>query len=60
MSQDTKETVKEIKTAFEKIHKSTERLVKESSGFDKGLSEKIKRVQESSQEVVKHIEKRSG
>lgn len=53
MSEQTKKTVKEAKEFFKQVQDGAERYQK--SIPDKKLGEKLRKVQESSQEVIKHI-----
>ena len=59
MSIETKETIKKTNETFKRIVKEA-REAEEKCPFDKGLTAKIKKAGEASQEVVKHIEERSG
>lgn len=59
MSEQSKKTVQEVKEAFKKLGDQADAFHKKAAPLDGELASKIKRVQESSQEVVKHIEKRS-
>ena len=59
MSNQTKETVIEIKKSFEKISKDVDGVGQKSGTIaDKELSIKIQKVKEGASEVIKHIEKR--
>lgn len=60
MSTETKKTAEEIKKTFEIVKEGSGDLIKKSDKFDKDLSEKIRKVQHGAQEVIKHIEKKSG
>lgn len=59
MSKESKETVEKVKKSFEVVKEGANRLAEETAKFDRGLSEKIRRVEETSKEVVRHIEERS-
>jgi len=54
-----KDTVREAADFFKRVRENSETLHKKS-GFDKQLSEKIRRVGEGAHEIVKHIEHKSG
>lgn len=53
MSEETKKTVENAKEFFKQVKEGAERFQKTIP--DKRLGEKLKKVQESSQEVIKHI-----
>jgi hypothetical protein len=55
----SKEIVEEVKREFKKISEQTEKL-HQKTGFDKDLSQKIRKAGEQAHEVVKHIEKRQN
>jgi hypothetical protein len=57
MSQQSKEEIKKVKQFFTEIAQKSKEL---QSIPDKGLIEKIRKVEQSSTEVVKHIEERTG
>lgn len=57
MSEQTKKTVKEAQEFFKRVEQDSEKF---KSIPDKGLGDKIKKVQEGAGEVVKHITERSG
>lgn len=59
MSKESKETVEKVKRSFEVVREGASKLAEDTAKFDRGLSEKIRRVEETSKEVVKHIEERS-
>lgn len=56
MSEETKKFVESTKKYMEEIVKTSETIKKNIP--DKQLGEKIKKVQESSQEVVKYLEEK--
>lgn len=60
MSESSKEKLVRTKETFKKVGELAEEHAKQSDGFDKELAKKIRRAGESVQEVVRHIEKRSG
>ena len=60
MSEQTKKTVQEIKESFKRIVEQADGAGKKAAGLDRDLANKIRKVQETSVEVVKHIEERSG
>jgi polyhydroxyalkanoate synthesis regulator phasin len=57
MSEGTKEQVKEAHKFFQEVSEKSKQYQK--SIPDKGLSEKLRKVEQSSEEVVKHIDERS-
>jgi hypothetical protein len=59
MSKDTKEQADHIKRYFQTVKEGTKQAEQQSVKFDKDLSKKIQKVQEASQEVVKHIEEKN-
>ncbi len=59
MSKESKEVIEKVRKAFEVVKEGTSKLAEETVKFDRDLSEKIRRVEETSKEVVKHIEERS-
>lgn len=59
MSKESKELVQKVKTSFNAVKEGSNKLAEQTAKFDKQLSEKIRRVEETSKEVVKHIEERS-
>ena len=59
MSKETKELVEKVKRTFEVVKEGAGRLAEDASKFDKGLSEKIRRVEESSQDIIEHINKKT-
>lgn len=58
MSEGTKKTAEHIKKYFQEVVEKSEQA--SQSIPDKELSEKLKKVKQSSEEVVKHIEKKSS
>lgn len=58
MSQQTKEDAQHIKKFFETIKEGAQQSGEHAQRFDKDLSKKIRKVEEASQEVVKHIEEK--
>lgn len=60
MSKESKEVIEKVRKSFEVVQKGAERLAEETLKIDKDLSQKIQRVKESSEEVVKHITERSN
>jgi methyl-accepting chemotaxis protein len=60
MSKESKEVIEKVRRTFEVVKQGTDRLAEETVKIDKELSQKIQRVKETSEEVVKHIEERSN
>lgn len=61
MSQESKQTVKEINETFKRLSREADDASKRANTLgDKDLSTKIQKVKEGSSEVVKHIEKKIG
>lgn len=60
MSEQSKQDMNTIKERFKKVGEDAGSYSEFTKKLDGGLSEKIRRVKESSQEVVKHIEERLG
>lgn len=60
MSKESKEVIEKVRRTFEVVKQGTDRLAEETVKIDKELSQKIRRVEETSKEVVKHIEERSN
>jgi len=60
MSKESKQVIEKVRKTFELVKEGTNKLAEETVKFDKDLSEKIRRVEETSKEVVKHIEERSS
>lgn len=64
MSAETKEQkqdqVREIKTYFHYTGKDAEHLAEKAKPLDRELSQKIHKVQQASEEVVKHITERQN
>lgn len=60
MSNESKEVIQKVKKSFEIVKEGAGKLAEETVKLDKELSEKIRRVEETSKEVVKHIEERSA
>lgn len=56
MSEETKRTVKEAGEFFKKVQEGAERY---KSIPDKSLGDKIRKVSEGAEEVVKHIKERT-
>ena len=56
MSQENKEQAEKAKEFFKKVSEESQKY--QESIPDKGLGDKLKKVEESSKEVVKHIEER--
>jgi hypothetical protein len=52
------EKVQEVKRTFQYIKEDSQQLVKETESLDRELSQKIREVERTSEEVVKHIQKR--
>lgn len=59
MSEETKETIQEVKRTFEKVGTDADNFQTKVAPLDGELAKKIQKVKESSKEVVKHIEERS-
>jgi methyl-accepting chemotaxis protein len=61
MSADTKQAAKEIQETIKKVHQVSEELVKKAGNVgDKSLTEKLRRVSESTHEVSEHLRKHIG
>lgn len=60
MSKESKEVIEKVRQSFEVVKRGANRLAEETSNIDKELSQKIRRVEETSKEVVKYIEERSN
>jgi hypothetical protein len=61
MSEQTKQDIVEIKKTFEIVKRDAEQLGERAKRLgDKEIKTKIEKVGESAQEIVKHIEKKSG
>lgn len=60
MSKESKEVIEKVRRTFEVVKQGADRLAEETVKIDKELSQKIRRVEETSKEVVKHIEERSN
>jgi hypothetical protein len=61
MSEQTKQDIVEIKKTFEIVKRDAEQLGERAKHLgDKEIKTKIEKVGESAQEIVKHIEKKSG
>lgn len=58
MSEESKKSAQEAQKFYKKVSEESERFSQAIP--DKQLSEKLKKVSESSQEVVKHIEQKTG
>ena len=58
MSEQSKRQVEEVKKMFQDFTKKSQEM--QNVIPDKQLSEKIKKVSETSHEVVKHIEEKTG
>lgn len=56
MSEQSREKANEIKRYFKEVSQEAEHIQKTFP--DKSLGDKLKKVQESSQEVVRHIEEK--
>lgn len=56
MSQQNKENAEQIKKFFKTVKDGSKQAADKSQSFDKALSNKIQKVQEASQEVIKHFE----
>lgn len=56
---DAKQIIREVQSEFDYTKKVSQDYANQTAKFDRELSSKIKKVQESSEEVIKHIEKRS-
>jgi len=59
MSAATKETIQEVKKAFEKVQTDAETYHTKVTPLDGELARKIQKAGETAKEVVKHIEERS-
>lgn len=60
MSNQSKETIVKVKETFKKLAEQvSETSQKVSTLGDKELSKRIQKVQESTEQVIKHIEERS-
>jgi histidinol dehydrogenase len=60
MSKETKKDIEFVKKLHETVKEGTAPLIERTEKFDKELSTKIRKVQESSEEVIKHIEKKTS
>ena len=60
MSDATKEKLNRTKETFKKVGEIAEESAKQIESLDKDLAQKIRKTGESAQEVVRHLERRSG
>ena len=61
MSAETKKTAKEISESSKRLADAAGELARKAAPLgDKGLVEKIKKVQQGASEVATHIDERSG
>lgn len=59
-SKESKQQAEVIKKVFETVKEGSKKYIDQSTKFDKDLADKIKKVQQGADEVVKHIEKKSS